>query len=68
MPFALFVSLSASDNVLPTMNSEGPAGGADVEKKKGQTLIMQVVDGFRNWFGEAGTVLGWWKKRDDRFV
>ncbi len=70
VPFALFVSLSASDNVLPTMGSEAASGatggvpGIDDGGKgrpKGHSLIKAVIDGFQNWVGDAGNVLGWWK-------
>jgi len=58
VPFALFVSLSASDNVLPTMGSEDPSGK---DKQKRQGLVKVAVDAFRDWVGDAGNVLGWWK-------
>jgi hypothetical protein len=63
VPFALFVSLSASDNVLPTMGSEAPSGipGVSGDKRKRQGMAKAVVDGFRDWVGEAGNVLGWWR-------
>ena len=75
VPFSLFVSLSASDNVLPT-STDGVGGlgstGKDDEKKaskKGNSLIKSVIDGFKNWVGDAGNVLGWWKKdRDNNFL
>jgi len=64
VPFALFVSLSASDNVLPTMGSEEPGGipgGAGERKNKRQGMAKAVVDGFRDWVGDTGNVLGWWR-------
>jgi len=68
VPFALFVSLSASDNVLPTMGSEMPndvgIGGSRVgggDRKGRQGMAKAVVDGVRNWVGETGHVLGFWK-------
>ncbi|KFY63514.1 hypothetical protein V496_03910 [Pseudogymnoascus sp. VKM F-4515 (FW-2607)] len=62
VPFALFVSLSASDNVLPTMGSEAPSGSAGPgNRQKRQGLVKVVVDGFIEWVGNAGNVLGWWK-------
>lgn len=62
VPFALFVSLSASDNVLPTMGSEAPSGSAGPgDRQKRQGLVKVVVDGFIEWVGNAGNVLGWWK-------
>lgn len=62
VPFALFVSLSASDNVLPTMGSEAPSGSAGPgDRQKRQGLVKVVVDGFIQWVDNAGNVLGWWK-------
>jgi hypothetical protein len=64
VPFALFVSLSASDNVLPTMGSEEPGGmpgGSGERKNKRQGMAKAVVDGFRDWVGDTGNVLGWWR-------
>jgi len=63
VPFALFVSLSASDNVLPTMGSEVPSGmpGADGDKKnRRQGMAKALVDGVREWVDQAGSTLGWW--------
>jgi hypothetical protein len=64
VPFALFVSLSAGDNVLPTMSTEGPGGttpgGLDKNPKRAG-MVKVVVDSFRDWVGDAGRVLGWWK-------
>lgn len=70
VPFALFVSLSAGDNVLPTMGSEEPSGipGTGGDKKRRQGMVKVVVDGFRDWVGQAGNVLGWWRTdRDSGF-
>jgi hypothetical protein len=63
VPFALFVSLSAGDNVLPTMGSAEPSAMDDggKGKKKSQGLAKALVDGVRNWVGDVGNVLGWWK-------
>jgi len=65
VPFALFVSLSASDNVLPTMGSEEPDASGE-RKNKRQGMAKAVVDGFRDWVGDTGNVLGWW--RTDRRI
>lgn len=43
VPFALFVSLSASDNVLPTIGSENPTRDADGKNKR-QGMIKALVD------------------------
>lgn len=73
VPFALFVSLSAGENVLPSMGSEyatgegssfiapgqEPSGGA--AKKANVGLAKAAVDGVRDWLGETGEVMGFWK-------
>ncbi|KAF5018664.1 hypothetical protein F66182_9339 [Fusarium sp. NRRL 66182] len=50
VPFALFVSLSAGDNVLPTMGTE-PAHGFD-GKAKPQGMIKALVDQIRGAIGQ----------------
>lgn len=50
VPFSLFVSLSAGDNVLPTMGTE-PARGID-GKAKPQGMVKAVVDWVRGTIGE----------------
>ncbi|KAG5986290.1 hypothetical protein E4U43_005578, partial [Claviceps pusilla] len=50
VPFALFVSLSAGDNVLPTMGTE-PVRGAD-GKAKPQGMVKALVDYVRGAIGE----------------
>jgi hypothetical protein len=56
VPFALFVSLSAGDNVLPTMGTE-PARGMDSHgHSKPQGMVKALVDSVRGAIGEiAGT-------------
>jgi hypothetical protein len=93
VPFALFVSLSASENVLPSMGSEYATGegssyitpGKAVDafssgtgigvgssstgmegKRRARSgtnagLAKQVVTGVREWVGETGEVMGFWK-------
>jgi hypothetical protein len=56
VPFSLFVSLSASDNVLPTMGSEMPGGVATTKR---QGMIKVIVDTIRDSIGEVGRRLGW---------
>ncbi|KUI65783.1 Protein SVP26 [Cytospora mali] len=65
VPFALFVSLSASDNILPYENPAAAAGG-DASQKKAQGMAKALVDGVRNAIGQVGIAAGW-KKRDDGF-
>lgn len=45
VPFSLFVSLSANDNVLPTMGSSERRVGPDGKSKR-QGLFKAIVDGF----------------------
>ncbi|KAI1659760.1 transmembrane adaptor Erv26 [Daldinia decipiens] len=65
IPFALFVSLSASDNVLPTIGTEQPSrdvGG----KSKRQGMVKVIVDNVLSAIGEVTRLAGW-KKPEDRF-
>jgi len=61
VPFALFVSLSAGDNVLPTMGTEpahdgGGGSFASAKANKPQGMVKAVVDWARDTIGElAGT-------------
>lgn len=73
VPFALFVSLSAGENVLPytsattstTSASVGVGGGGDEDGDGGKTkrvgMAKAVVDGVREWMGETGQGFGWWR-------
>lgn len=61
VPFSLFVSLSAGDNVLPTIGSEEPSGASDGKNKR-QGMIKVVVDTFRDWIGNLGKLTGWWRR------
>ncbi|GAD98501.1 hypothetical protein NFIA_052020 [Paecilomyces variotii No. 5] len=83
VPFALFVSLSAGDNVLPSMGSEyatgqhvpsaagagGLGGSADAGdgKNKNKGLAKALVDGARAWVAENGAVMGFWTADRSRF-
>jgi hypothetical protein len=68
VPFSLFVSLSASDNVLPTMGSEEPGGLPGSEgKNKRQGMAKVIVDTVRDAIGELGKVAGWWRPRERGF-
>ena len=51
VPFALFVSLSAGDNVLPTMGTE-PVRGPD-GKSRHQGMVKAVVDSVRGMIGQS---------------
>ncbi|KAL1618995.1 erv26 superfamily protein [Neofusicoccum ribis] len=75
VPFALFVSLSAGENVLPSMGSEyatgegssfiapgqEPSASASSAKKNNVGLAKALVDGVRDWVGETGEVMGFWR-------
>lgn len=69
VPFALFVSLSASDNVLPTMGNEdvstpGIGGPGSADGKGRQGLFKALVDGVRNGIAEMGTIAGMKRPRN----
>ncbi|KAK9770266.1 hypothetical protein SCAR479_13077 [Seiridium cardinale] len=51
IPFALFVSLSASDNVLPTMGTEQPSSNSDGKNKR-QSIVKVGVDYVLSGIGE----------------
>ena len=74
VPFALFVSLSAGENVLPSMGSEyatggevpanvggalGSGAGGRARRKKG--LVKAAVDWVVEWVGETGQLMGFWR-------
>ncbi|KAF7188100.1 Protein SVP26 [Pseudocercospora fuligena] len=90
VPFALFVSLSAGENVLPSMGSEyatgqgssfispgrdaaptasmsgmnGGMGQTRTRHKRSNTqtgMAKQAVNGVRDWVGETGELMGFWK-------
>lgn len=73
VPFALFVSLSAGENVLPSMGSEyatgehistaGLARGAisSTGKSKNKGMAKALVDGVRDWVEETGELMGFWR-------
>lgn len=91
VPFALFVSLSAGENVLPSMGSEyatgegssfispgkepgadaygsgvGGVGGGSGGRRRGRSgtnagMAKAMVNGVREWVGETGEVMGFWK-------
>ncbi|RDW77057.1 DUF396 protein-like protein [Coleophoma cylindrospora] len=69
VPFALFVSLSASDNVLPTMGSEEPStipGGAEGKNRR-QGIAKVIIDTIREGIAKVGSVAGWWRRDRDLF-
>ncbi len=69
VPFALFVSLSANDNVLPTMGNEEPStlGAGDSSKaRRGQGMAKAVVDTVLSAVAKIGDAAGW-RIPQDRF-
>ncbi|KAL8997856.1 MAG: hypothetical protein Q9169_002938 [Polycauliona sp. 2 TL-2023] len=82
VPFAMFVSLSASENVLPSMGSEYATGGSgrnggltdgpDINsspqgKRSAKGLVKAAIDGTFQWLGESGEALGLWRGDKRRF-
>lgn len=65
IPFSLFVSLSASDNVLPTIGSEQPSHDDDGKNKR-QGMVKVIVDYVLSGIGEITRLAGL-KKPDERF-
>ncbi|OOF96950.1 hypothetical protein ASPCADRAFT_165217 [Aspergillus carbonarius ITEM 5010] len=73
VPFALFVSLSAGDNILPSMGSEYATGDRmptsgfsrsslpSDGKLKNKGMAKALVDGLRDWVKENGELMGFWK-------
>ena len=77
VPFSLFVSLSASENVLPSMGSEYATGEGSSYLKAGkepsangglrplpkgrQGMAKAAVDTLRGWFGDIAGIAGWSK-------
>lgn len=88
VPFALFVSLSAGENVLPSMGSEYATGEGSSFISPGKTpttgfgsgtavagtegrrrqrsgtnvgMAKKAINGMRDWVGETGEVMGFWK-------
>lgn len=62
VPFCLFISLSANDNVLPTMRSEVPIIPGSVDKSKRQVMVKAVLDTVRDWIAKLGTLAGLWRQ------
>jgi Transmembrane adaptor Erv26 len=65
VPFALFVSLSAGENVLPSMGSEYATGErkevmGQRRKRRNTGMAKAAVAGVREWVGETGAVVGLW--------
>lgn len=68
VPFALFVSLSAGDNVLPSIGSEyagsssnRASSASEGAKTKNVGLAKALVDNIREWASETGELLGFYQ-------
>lgn len=77
VPFALFVSLSAGENVLPTMGSEyatgghAPAGlghsrGPSDGRSKNKGMAKALVDNVWGWTRESGELMGFWRGEQNK--
>ncbi|ETN38221.1 uncharacterized protein HMPREF1541_06252 [Cyphellophora europaea CBS 101466] len=73
VPFALFVSLSAGENVLPSMGSEfatgereGVGGFKKGHKRRNTGMAKAAVNSTKEWIGENGAVMGLWKHENVR--
>lgn len=82
VPFAMFVSLSAAENVLPSMGSEYATGdstrrsdltatisGVAERRRKGgaKGLVKAAIDGTFEWISETGQAMGFWNGDKRRF-
>lgn len=78
----MFVSLSAGENVLPSMGSEyatgdsnqrnsvsGSLDGSGKRTGKGgaKGLVKAAIDGTSEWIGETGEAMGLWRGNRRRF-
>ncbi|EXJ96390.1 hypothetical protein A1O1_01516 [Capronia coronata CBS 617.96] len=74
VPFALFVSLSAGENVLPSMGSEYATGeregvgfsGGHARRNTG--MAKAALGRARDWLNETGAVMGLWQADNVRRV
>jgi hypothetical protein len=74
VPFALFVSLSAGENVLPSMGSEYATGERDGvggafkkgHKRRNTGMAKAAVNSANKWVGETGAVMGLWNNENVR--
>ncbi|KIV94486.1 hypothetical protein B0A52_07935 [Exophiala mesophila] len=72
VPFALFVSLSAGENVLPSMGSEYATGARDGvgfkkgHKRKNTGMAKAAVNNAKDWITENGAVMGLWQSDNVR--
>ncbi|KAL8790542.1 MAG: hypothetical protein Q9213_000564 [Squamulea squamosa] len=82
VPFAMFVSLSAGENILPSMGSEYATGdsgrssgatnklgvnGSQSRRGGAKGLVKAAIDGTFQWVGELAEGLGLWRGDKRRF-
>lgn len=78
----MFVSLSAGENVLPSMGSEYATGDSNqrknvpgsldgIGKRRGKGgakgLVKAAIDGTSEWIGGTGEAMGLWRGNRRRF-
>lgn len=66
VPFALFISLSAGENVLPTMGTADVGGTDDAKSRRGQGMVKALLDNILRTAGEIGAGFGYRRREDDR--
>ena len=72
VPFALFISLSAGDNVLPSMGSEYATGRRDEgmagprRKRRNTGMAKAAVGNVKEWVSDTGAVVGLWQGENVR--
>lgn len=59
IPFALFISLSASDNVLPTTDPTADSGAAAKAKARSTGLAKLIIGTVYDWIKTASRALGY---------
>lgn len=81
VPFCLFISLSAGENVLPSMGSEYATGtnsrgardgaslGGDSDRRgrRAKGLLKAAIDGTMDWIGDGAELMGVRKGGQRRF-
>ena len=72
VPFALFVSLSAGENVLPSMGSEYATGQREGvgfqkgHKRKNTGMAKAAVHATKEWVTDSGAIMGLWSSDNVR--
>ena len=61
VPFALFISLSASENVLPTMGTTDMDG---TNSRRGQGMVKAMFDNILERAGEVSAALGYRRREE----